>query len=421
MNHSSFWDLKWSAFFSSCIFYAPIALLVRTNQEISLSQFMFLQAAVSVSILVFELPTGYISDKWGHRNSLLLSQLGLFGARLILCFATRFSLFFLEALIEGLTFALNSGSLESTIFAECEGNDYAIHLAKVGNYSNAGFLFSTISFFGLYYFKNIQLLLVLSCAFAFLAFIILLIGQSGRSSLHIQVTNDINTTKSHHETVDRVSGIPATDAIAHLARKGQWSKLRELFHYCLSEPVFCFFFLITFAQNLIFLGINFFYLSRLENFGISERYMTFLILGYTAVQLLLPGILRRIENNKIKKSLFCFGISIGMLFLIAVLPSAYLVVPLMLLLPTTTLVLPSIVNESVLQKITEHHREGDSASILSAFSIFSDFFEVFTLFFISLIPLHSGSLVLFILAAVVLVFFLLALYLQFVIPSSFYK
>ena len=54
--------------FSNLIFYAPVALLVRTNRGISLSRFFVLQAILSVTCMVCEFPLGVLTDKIGLKK-----------------------------------------------------------------------------------------------------------------------------------------------------------------------------------------------------------------------------------------------------------------------------------------------------------------------------------------------------------------
>ena len=69
------------SFFGGLVFFAPVALLVRTRAGIGDGQFFLLQVLLSAVVAVGELPTGYLTDRIGYRNSLLLSQLLLLLAR----------------------------------------------------------------------------------------------------------------------------------------------------------------------------------------------------------------------------------------------------------------------------------------------------------------------------------------------------
>lgn len=72
------------SFFNGLVFFSPVALLVRTETGISVNDFFVLQALLSICIFVGEVPTGRLSDKLGHRNTLILSQLMLLFARVLL-------------------------------------------------------------------------------------------------------------------------------------------------------------------------------------------------------------------------------------------------------------------------------------------------------------------------------------------------
>ena len=93
-------------FFGGLVFFAPLALLVRTQAGISEGQFFLLQVLLSAVIALGELPTGYLTDRIGYCSSLILSQLLLLTARGTLLAAYLFRslpLFVLEAVIEGIS------------------------------------------------------------------------------------------------------------------------------------------------------------------------------------------------------------------------------------------------------------------------------------------------------------------------------
>ena len=62
------------SFCNGLVFFAPVALLVRTQAGVPLSWFFLLQAVLSLTVLLFELPTGLLTDRIGCRRTLLLAQ-----------------------------------------------------------------------------------------------------------------------------------------------------------------------------------------------------------------------------------------------------------------------------------------------------------------------------------------------------------
>ena len=73
--------------FSSMVFYAPVSLLVRTRMGITLEQFFILQAILSATIFFFEIPSGFLSDFFGYRQTIILSFLLNFAARILMLLA----------------------------------------------------------------------------------------------------------------------------------------------------------------------------------------------------------------------------------------------------------------------------------------------------------------------------------------------
>ena len=87
-------------FLNGLVFFAPVALLVRTQAGVSEHIFFLLQALLSGVIFLGEIPTGFITDKIGYRKSLILAQVLLLGARslLLAAFVSRsLVLFVVEA------------------------------------------------------------------------------------------------------------------------------------------------------------------------------------------------------------------------------------------------------------------------------------------------------------------------------------
>lgn len=88
-----------NSLFNGLVFYAPVALLVRTRVGLSISDFFYLQVILSASILILEIPAGILSDKIGYKKTIIISQGVLLVARIILANARHFALFAVEAVL----------------------------------------------------------------------------------------------------------------------------------------------------------------------------------------------------------------------------------------------------------------------------------------------------------------------------------
>ncbi len=337
MKHRNITTLKHISLFGGLIFYAPVALLVRTRMGITYSQFFVLQAVLSISIFIFEIPCGYITDKIGYRKTLILNCSFTFLARILMFLAEDFSLFCIEAICEGISIAFYSGTMSGYLYQLSE-NRFAHLLSVVDNYSHLGFIFSTLGFPFIYSVWGIDGLLVLTALCSFIGFLFAF----------------------------RLPG----DKAAPTRKKIKFSfHLRDI-------PISLFIGII----NISFLIINFFYVGILTEFHIDESYMSILILLYTAVQLTVPkltGIFG--ENNLFRKICVCSGISILLIFSIPLFRSRFVFLP-MLLLPTVLSLLSIYFEKYQNNHIDRMGYEQQRATVLSCYNMSANIVEIFFLF-----------------------------------------
>ena len=58
------------SFCDGLVFFAPVALLVRTTAGVSAGQFFLLQALIAAAALLGELPCGRLTDRIGYRSTI---------------------------------------------------------------------------------------------------------------------------------------------------------------------------------------------------------------------------------------------------------------------------------------------------------------------------------------------------------------
>lgn len=122
----------------------PIIVLFFQEHGLSLTQVMLLQAIYSLSVALFEIPSGYIADIFGRKQTIVLSTIFAFIGYLVFSFYGGFYAFAFAQVLIGLGGSLMSGSdsaiiydtlLETnnkTNYTKIEGRNYAI-----GNFSEA--------------------------------------------------------------------------------------------------------------------------------------------------------------------------------------------------------------------------------------------------------------------------------------------
>ena len=256
-------------FLNGLVFFAPVALLVRTQAGVSEHVFFLLQALLSGVIFLGEIPTGFITDKIGYRKSLILAQVLLLGARslLLAAFVSRsFVLFVVEAVVEGIAACFTSGTGSAYLYALYGENGYLAKTAHAGNFGTAGFIISTVAYAGIYKISGMEGLLITTVVMDIIAVVCSFYLRSESSKTIIADRKEVQILAIF--------------------------KNKKAFLFVISLAIF----------SIAWLLINFFYVVKLENCGLPVEWMSLIILSYSAVQMLAEPILEKLPVGKNGKS-----------------------------------------------------------------------------------------------------------------------
>ena len=256
-------------FLNGLVFFAPVALLVRTQAGVSEHVFFILQALLSGVIFLGEIPTGFITDKIGYRKSLILAQVLLLGARslLLAAFVSRsLVLFVVEAVVEGIAACFTSGTGSAYLYALYGENGYLAKTAHAGNFGTAGFIISTVAYAGIYKISGMEGLLITTVVMNIIAVVCSFYLRSESSKTVIADRKEVQILAVF--------------------------KNKKAFLFVISLAIF----------SIAWLLINFFYVVKLENCGLPVEWMSLIILSYSAVQMLSEPILGKLSDGKNGKS-----------------------------------------------------------------------------------------------------------------------
>lgn len=341
------------SFFNGLVFFSPVALLVRTGAGISVNDFFVLQALLSICIFVGEIPTGRLSDKLGHRNTLILSQLMLLCARVLLLAAfinKSRVLFVMEVFAEGLASCFSSGTQSAYIYSVEPRDTFVSKTAHVANCGTAGFVISTITYVFIYKFYGISGLLV--------ATILANLAAAGTSfGLKREVSGNTDKKENcaiagNHRTFKSVCNIKTVWIIIFLA-----------------------------SINIAYVLINFFYVEKLIEIDISEVYMTPVILGYSIIQLASEFILNKVKTIEKSIVFVCSFLVAGlMLCFLGLLSNKIVIVMIMLVLPLVVDIPTYILDEVQNKFIDEQGNDERRAEIISIFNMGVNLVEIVFLF-----------------------------------------
>lgn len=339
------------------VFFAPVALLVRTQAGISETQFFLLQALLSGIIALGELPTGHLTDRMGYRRSLILAQLLLLAARglLLAAFLLRsLPLFVADALVEGISACLSSGTASAYLYALYGESDYLPKAAHAANFGTAGFLLSTAAYALLYRYFGLTGLLAAT----------VLAGAAGLvCSLFLRRE-------------------PRAAVPEHRSQSTMWGQLGKIFRdrqALLLTALLSMF-------SVAWLLVNFFYAEKLADCGIPLTWLSAIIITYSAGQMLAEPIIRLCAGKSRSRltAIFCLLCG-GGLAAFGWLRTPWAAVPLMVLLPLLLDLASFYLEERQNHLIDRLDADRDRAAALSAMNIGVNLAEIASLFASSLL------------------------------------
>lgn len=351
-------------FFNGLIFYAPVALLIRTQAGVSNSTFFVLQAILSLAIFLGEIPTGLITDKIGYKRSIVLSQTVMLLARIMLMLAFLYKsiwLFVMEAIIEGVGVCFSSGTCEAYIYSTYGEDMFSKKSAHSGNFGTAGFIISTLTYVFIYKYWGMNGLLIATIISGVVAEI---------CSIGLKEKKEVGIDSCKKDDVSTLN----LRKIAYFFIKGETRSILILL------SVF----------SLIWILINFFYVEKLVMMGISEEWISAIILGYSMLQMLAEPIIS--WNQKMTKnkggSLF-FALAGIIVIMLGIVENKVISIGIMCITPLFVSVPEYLLMEYENKLIDDMDMNNNRATSLSALNMGVNMVEILALFLSSLFSIAT--------------------------------
>lgn len=350
-------------FFNGLIFYAPVALLIRTQAGVSNATFFMLQALLSLAVFVGEIPTGFITDKIGYKKSIISAQIIMLLSRIILLLAFVFHsiwLFVLEAVMEGIGGCLSSGTCEAYIYSTYGETAFARKSAHSANYGTIGFIISTITYVFIYQYFDMDGLLISTIVSGILA-VLFAIGL------------DECNEKSPCETGDKNPSLETGNIMALFKNNNSRGIMLTL-------SIF----------SVIWILINFFYVEKLTSLGISEEWISGIILVYSLIEMLAEPIISWGEKV-VKTRLFtAFCVLSGLaVVMLGILQNRAVSIIVMCITPLLVSVAEYLIMERENKLIDDLNMHENRATSLSAMNMGVNIVEIAALFLSSMFSLAA--------------------------------
>ena len=378
-------------FFNGLVFFAPVALLVRTQAGVSEYTFFLLQALLSAVVFLGEIPTGLITDRIGYRNSLILAQTLLFCARglLLLAFLKHsLMLFILEAIVEGVATCFTSGTGSAYLYDYYGDELYMQKSAHANNFGTAGFIISTVSYVVIYKLLGIEGLLTATVIADIFSMIMTFFlpkelkatsedndNQNLKNKKYKKIEKNIKESRkaAEEENINAKQRVEKKRVknVSLFADIKNMFKHKQAFIYVAMLSVF----------GISWILITFFYVERLESCGISVEWMSLIVLIYSALQMLSEPLIHRFRKVSKSKMLLLGATLAGILLIVFGLVNVrWLILILMLILPLTLNLPEYYVMEQENQFIDKIGSAKNRATALSVLNMGVNVIEIVALF-----------------------------------------
>ena len=138
----NFARMFWIRAFVSIKVINVVISLFYIHRGLSLSQIFYLAVIWSISSLLFEVPSSYLADRWGRKQTITISILLMASHWFLLLFVNGFFWISIATIFYGMSFAALSGTDEALVYdTEKELGKEKGTLIKLGRYKSAQSLF----------------------------------------------------------------------------------------------------------------------------------------------------------------------------------------------------------------------------------------------------------------------------------------
>ena len=113
---SNIWKMSVITAANEALFLIPVIVPFFQENGLSLRQVFLLQGIFALSLMVLEIPSGYLSDRWGRKPTMLIGSIvGVFGA-LLYSLSSAFWSFFIGEILLAVMVSFYSGTKEAIVY-----------------------------------------------------------------------------------------------------------------------------------------------------------------------------------------------------------------------------------------------------------------------------------------------------------------
>ncbi len=114
--HTNVWKLHFLKMAYEGMFIMPVLIPFFQSHRVTLKEMFWLQAIFAIAAFLTDIPTGYLADKWGRKNTLIVSGLFAVSGMFTYALSSSFWGFFFGEVLLAFHVSLNSGTVEALMY-----------------------------------------------------------------------------------------------------------------------------------------------------------------------------------------------------------------------------------------------------------------------------------------------------------------
>ena len=132
-------------FLQGLVFYGSVATVYRQGRGISLYDIFLIESVSWVLMILLEVPWGYFADRFGYKNTIIISNIMYFISKIIFWQAHSLVMFLLERVFISIALSGISGCDSAILYSSIDEDKSEKVFGEYSAFSTAGFLVASVS------------------------------------------------------------------------------------------------------------------------------------------------------------------------------------------------------------------------------------------------------------------------------------
>lgn len=131
-------------FLQGFVFYGPFSTIYRQARGLSMYNIFFIESIYWILMIAFEIPWGWVADRFGYKKTLVISNFLFFVSKIIFYKAYSFEMFLIERIILALVISGLSGCDVALLYSSVDKDESEKAFSRYNASAYAGFFIASI-------------------------------------------------------------------------------------------------------------------------------------------------------------------------------------------------------------------------------------------------------------------------------------